>query len=75
MFFMVHHVDINYGNTRRDAVVDRSLLRFQNISSEFAFRFPTSAPQKVHLADQSAFCKVESFDSFCISFPKLCVYS
>ena len=72
---MVHHVDINYGNTRGDAVVDRSLLRFQNISLEFAFRFPTSAPQNVHLADQSTFCKLESFDSFCISFPKLCVYS
>lgn len=33
MFFMVHHVDMNYGNTRGDAVVDRSLLRFQNFSS------------------------------------------
>ena len=75
MFFMVHHVDVNYGNTQGDAVVDRSLLHFQNISSEFAFRFPTSAPQKVYLADQSAFCKFESFDSFRISFPKLCVNS
>ena len=70
---MVHHVDMNYGNSRGDVVGDRSLLRFQNISSEFAFRFPTSAPQKVHLVDQSAFCKLECFDSFCISFPKLCV--
>ena len=40
------------------------------------FVFPLAPPpQKVHLADQSASCKLESFDSFCISFPKLCVNS